>query len=148
MPAKATQKLDGAALLKKLTAGFETKPTKRRGKEGFVLVQHNGRTLAMASINTGAVRLEGNRLDKNMMIIDVKGVEKGRRAIDAVKEENLAKARERDERKAARTSQPQGRPSGGNSVAAKRVEQPKAEAPAPSGKRARNHTPARGEVIA
>jgi hypothetical protein len=142
MPAKATEKLDAAALLKKLTAGFETKPTKRGGKEGFVLVQHDGRTLAMASIkDTGALRLEGARLAKNMTIIDARGVEKGRRAIEAVRDENLAKAREAEAKKAKAAKQPTDAPKS-KSVAAKRVEQAKAKSGvqvvAPSSKRARS----------
>jgi hypothetical protein len=110
MPAKDTQKVDGAGLLKKLTAGFETKPTKRGGKSGFTLIQHSGRTLAMASVkNTGAVRLEGSRLDRNLTIIDAKGVAVGRKAMEAVRDANLAKAREAKAKVATRTNQPSGR---------------------------------------
>jgi hypothetical protein len=149
MPAKdkQQQKVDRAALLKKLTAGFDAKPTKRGGKDGFVLIQHDGRTLAMASVkNTGAVRLEGARLDKNLTIIDAKGVALGRKAIEKVRDENLAKAREAEAKKAKATKQPaDGRPKG-KSVPTKRVEQAKAATPA--GKRARNRQPVRGEVIA
>lgn len=50
--AKDTQKVDGAKLLKELTAAFDTKDTKRGGKSGYVLIQHDGRTLAMASVKS------------------------------------------------------------------------------------------------
>jgi hypothetical protein len=143
----ATQKIDGAKLLKALTAGFETKPTTRGGREGFVLIQHDGRTLAMASIkSTGAVRLEGARLEKNVTIINAKGVTAGRKAIENVRDENVAKAREREAKKAKATKQPSDRLKG-KSVAARRVDQVKAKTPI--GKRARSRsTVARGESIA
>jgi hypothetical protein len=145
MPAKG-KKVDGAALIMKLTAGFETKPTKRGGKDGFVLVQHDGRTLAMASVkSTGAVRLEGARLDKNLTIIDAKSVALGRKAIEKVRDENLAKARDAEAKKAKATKQPSDRPKG-KSVATKRVEQAKARA---AGKRARKRSSdVRGETVA
>jgi hypothetical protein len=85
MPAKAQDtKIDGKKLLAAVTKGFQTKPTKRGGKTGFTLIQHEGRTLAMASIKkTGAVRLEGSRLDQSLTIIDAKGVTLGRKAMEA-----------------------------------------------------------------
>src|SRR5437763_1655940 len=88
------QKVNGKALMADLTKGFKAKPTKRGGKSGFTLIQHDGRTLAMASIkNTGAVRLEGSRLDKNLTIIDAKGAVLGRKALEKVRDENASKAK-------------------------------------------------------
>lgn len=110
------------------------------------MIQHDGRTLAMASVKkTGAVRLEGARLAKNLTVIDGKGVALGRKAIEKVRDDNLAKAREHEEGKAARTSQPADRPKG-KSITAKRLQQ--AEAKQAAGKRARSRAPERGQVIA
>src|SRR5919204_598177 len=103
MATKTQQKVDGRKLMADLTKGFKTKPTKRGGKSGFTLIQHDGRTLAMASIkNTGAVRLEGSRLDKNLTIIDAKGVALGRKAMGKIRDENAAKAKPKPKPKASK----------------------------------------------
>jgi hypothetical protein len=100
----------------------------------------------MASVKTsGAVRLEGSRLAEKLTIIDDKGVAKGRKAIEAVRDENLAKAREAEAKKAKATKHPTDA-SKGKSITKARVEA--ATAKVPSGRRARSREHARGEVIA
>jgi hypothetical protein len=125
--------VDAKALMTSIAKGYKLVPTPKvragmkKGQQQ--LVQADGKTLGLLTLREGkGVRVEGQRLSRNLTVTDAKGVTEARKLLEVVTKENLAKLNEATAKKR---------------VAAAKAKQPKAsgvQVVQPSGKRARSRS--------